>query len=180
LAEKTLHAKRYSQAIFEIAKERNAFDKWQENLQKIGALAQNLEFVSVMENPQFPAEEKYKLLDVQLKNIEPLALNLAYMLTSKGVFGLITDIYADYQKILDNYRGIDKAEVTTAIPLDEKEKQQLAERLGAITGKKIILTMHIDPNIIGGVIARVGEKIIDGSTRSQLMALKNELESSGS
>jgi F-type H+-transporting ATPase subunit delta len=180
LAEKTLQAKRYSQAIFEIAKEHNTFDKWQENLQKIVLLAQNPEFVSVMENPKFSTEEKVKLLDVQLKNTDPLALNLAYLLTGKGVFGLITDIYADYQKILDNYRGIDQAEVTTAVPLNETEKQQMAERLSQITGRKIIMTMHVDPNIIGGVIAKVGEKLIDGSTRSQLAALKNDLANVGS
>lgn len=175
MAAKTLKAKRYSQAIFEIAKERDAFDKWQENLQNIAILAQNPEFVSVMENPKFSLEEKYKLLDVQLKNIDPMALNLAYILTSKGNFGLIIDIYAGYQEILDSYRGIDKAEVTTAVALNEKERQQLAERLSVMTGKKIIMTMNVDPSIIGGVIAKVGEKIIDGSTKSQLVALRNGL-----
>ncbi len=179
MAEKTIHAKRYSEAIFEIAKERNTFDKWQENLQKVALLAQNSEFVSVMENPKFSVQEKYKLLDVQLKNIDSMALNLAYILTNKGIFGLITDIYADYQHLLDNYRGIEQAEVTVAVPLDEKERQQLVERLSAMTGKKIIMTIRVDPGIIGGVIAKVGEKIIDGSTRSQLAALRNELVSSG-
>jgi F-type H+-transporting ATPase subunit delta len=106
-----------------------------------------------------------------------MALNLAYILTNKGIFGLIADVYAGYQRLLDNYRGIEQAEVTTAVPLDEKDRQQLAERLGAITGKKVIMTVHVDPDIIGGVVAKVGEKIIDGSTRSQLAAMKNELES---
>jgi F-type H+-transporting ATPase subunit delta len=180
LAERTLQAKRYSQAIFEIAKEHNTFDKWQENLQKIAVLTQDSEFVAVMENPKFSVEEKFKLLNTQLKNIDPMALNLAYILTSKGIFGLVRDVYTDYQKILDDFRGIDQAEITTAIPLNEKERQQLAARLSAITGRKIIMTMHVDPEIIGGVIAKVGEKMIDGSTRSQLAALKNELASAGS
>jgi F-type H+-transporting ATPase subunit delta len=180
LAEKTLQAKRYSQAIFEIAKERNEFDKWQEDLHKIAVLAQNSEFVAVMENPKFPIEEKYKLLDTRLKNSGPMARNLAYILAGKGSFDLITGIHTDYQKLLDSYRGIEQAEVTTAVPLDENERQKLAVRLGEMTGKKVIMTMKVDPAIIGGVIAKVGEKIIDGSTRSQLEALKNELARSGS
>jgi F-type H+-transporting ATPase subunit delta len=180
LAEKSLQAKRYSQAIFEIAKERNEFDKWQENLRKIAAIAQNSEFMEVMENPKFPIDDKFKLLDIQLKNISPLALNLAYLLASKGSFVLISDISVDYQKLLDSFRGIEQAEVTTAVTLDENEKQKLALRLGEMTGKKVIMSMKVDPAIIGGVIAKVGEKIIDGSTRSQLEALRNELARSGS
>ena len=115
-----------------------------------------------------------------MKNISPMALNLAYMLAGKDSFDLIAGIYNDYQALLDSYRGIEQAEVTTAVPLNEKEKQELAERLGKITGKKIIMTTRVDPSIIGGVIAKVGEKLIDGSTRSQLEALKNELARSGS
>lgn len=180
MAGKTFQAKRYSQAIFEIAKERNEFDEWQENLRQVSALAEDSEFVSVMENPKFPVDKKLKLLNVQLKDISTMALNLAYILTSKGKFDLITDIYIDYQKILDSYRGIEQAEIITAVPFDEKEKQHLAERLSTITGKKIVMTMQVDPDIIGGVIAKVGEKIIDGSTKSQLLAMKNEIASAGS
>jgi F-type H+-transporting ATPase subunit delta len=179
LAEKTLQAKRYSQAIFEIAKEQQEFDTWLEHLQQIAALAQNSEFSAVMGNPKIPLEEKFKILDLQLKNISPMALNLAYMLVSKDRFDLITDISIAYQQILDEYRGIEKAEVTTAVPLDEKERQKLAERLSHITGKKIIMAVKVDPDILGGMIAKVGEKIIDGSTRSQLDALKKELAGAG-
>jgi F-type H+-transporting ATPase subunit delta len=179
LAGKILQAKRYSQAIFEIAKERNEFDEWQRDLQQIAILAQNHELLLIMENPQFPVAEKFKLLNTQLKNLSPLALNLACILTGNGKFYLITDIYAEYRKRLDSYRGIEQAEVTTAVPLDENERQKLAERLGEITRKKIIMTARVDPGIIGGVIARVGEVIIDGSTRSQLAALKNEIAGAG-
>jgi F-type H+-transporting ATPase subunit delta len=179
LAQKTLQAKRYAQAIFEIAKEHDEFDKWQGDLQRIAVLAQNPEFVSVMGNPKIPFAQKFKLLNLELKNSSPMALNLAYILVSKDRFELITDTSIAYQQILDEYRGIEKAEVTTAVPLDEKERQKIADRLSRITGKKIVMTVKVDPDIIGGMIAKVGEKIIDGSTKSQLENLKRELAGAG-
>jgi F-type H+-transporting ATPase subunit delta len=179
LAESTLQAKRFSQAVFEIAKQRQDFDKWNNDIQKLAAMARNDEYRSVIENPRFSFEDKKKLLDVQLKNISELARNLAYLLTNQGKFGLVIEIESDFQKLWDEYQGIEKAEVTTAIQLDEKEKAKLTAYLSRITGKKVTLTLKVDPGIIGGIIARVGGKIIDGSTGSQLAALKNELANAG-
>jgi F-type H+-transporting ATPase subunit delta len=179
LKESTLQSKRYSRAIFEIALERKELDKWQSDLQSIVLLAENPDFLSVMDNPGFSLENKSKLLSGQLKGINSMAFNLATILISKNNFGLIVAVCADFQDILDDYRGIQKAEVTTAVPLDEKGTLKLAEYLEAITGKKIILTLKVDPQIIGGIIARVAGKIIDGSTSTQLAALRNDFASAG-
>lgn len=179
MVESTLQAKRFSQAVFEIARERQDFGKWGNDIQRIAALARNYEYLSVIQNPKYSFDEKKKLLDVQLKNVSELARNLAYLLTSQGNFGLIIGIETDFQKLLDEYQGIENAEVTTAIQLDESEKAKLTGYLTKITGKKIILTLKVDPRIIGGMIAKVGGKIIDGSTSSQLAALKNELANAG-
>ncbi len=180
MAAKTLQAKRFSQAVFGIARERNEFDQWQTDLRRMAVLAQNGEFISVMENPKFSLADKTRLLNDQLRGFGPLALNLAYILTSKNNFSLVTDISAEYQSLLDEYRGIEKAEVITAVPLDEKEKAKLAQRLGEMTGKKVVISLKVDPDIIGGMVARVGGKIIDGSTKNQLAVLRNELVKAGS
>ena len=180
MAEVTLQAKRYSQAVFEIARERNELDKWQGDLQKLAHLAQNPEFVSVIDNPKFSIEDKSKLLKSQVKDIGQMALNLAYILIHQNKFSLITAISEGYQELWNEYRGIEKAEVTTAVPLDEGEKSKLIERISALIGKKIVLSLKVDPTIVGGIIVRVGGKIIDGSTKSQLAALRSELVSAGS
>lgn len=177
MAESTLQSKRYSQAVFEIAQEHDELDKWKNDLERIAVLARNSDFVSVMENPKFSFEDKAKLLNSQLRGLSPKALNLAYILTNQGKFSLISQVYEDYLQMLDDFRRIDQAEVTTAIPLDEAEISKLTQQLGTITGKRVIITEKVDPGIIGGMIARVGGKIIDGSTRSQLAALKNDLAS---
>ena len=77
--------------------------------------------------------------------------------------------------MLDNYLGVEQAEVVTAVPLDENDVQKLAKNLGAVVGKEVVVKAEVDPEILGGIIARVGGKLLDGSTRSRLAALKREL-----
>jgi F-type H+-transporting ATPase subunit delta len=170
-----LQAKRYSQAIFEIAIENNEFDNWQIDLHKLDELANTNEFVSIMENPKFAFENKIKLMNSQTSGLSSRAMNLAKLLIDKGIFNLLSDIYLQYNTLLNDFRGVEKASVTTAIQLEENEITKLAEQLSSFSGKKVTLTNQVDPNIIGGIIIRIGGKILDGSTRSQLMALKSEL-----
>jgi F-type H+-transporting ATPase subunit delta len=179
LVESTLQSKRYAKAIFEIAQEHQSLDLWQKDMQRMAVLSLNAEFAAVMENPSFSFEKKASLLDSQIRGVDRLASNLAYLLTREGKFGLIRSIAADYQNLLENYRGIDKAEIITAVPLDDDERKKMTKQLGSITGKKITLIEKVDPGIIGGIIVRVGGKIIDGSTRNQLVSLKNELANAG-
>jgi F-type H+-transporting ATPase subunit delta len=178
LAIGTLEAKRYAQAVFQMAKERNDFDKWSQDLAKVSLLSQDADFVNYMQNPKFSYEVKPRLLSNQLKGINPLILNLVLLLTSKGKFGLITPIRAEYENVLNDYRGIANAEVITAVPLEDDEKKNLNNRLEAFSGKKIILSNNVDPKIIGGIIIKVDGKLIDGSTSSRLSALKGELAGS--
>ena len=88
---------------------------------------------------------------------------------------MVKDIADEYQRLLDSHQGIERAEVTTAIPLDDEGRRRLGEQLGAIIGKKVTVTAEVDPSIVAGFVARIGGKLLDGTTRSQLLALKREL-----
>jgi F-type H+-transporting ATPase subunit delta len=178
LATKTSQAKRYSQAVFELAKENNEIDRWKSDLQIIAQLARNSDFASVMQNPKYHYAEKTRLLRGQLTSINKMSLNLVDLLTSKGMFSLIVDIYTEYELLVNKSQNIEKAEVVTAAPLSEEDKLKIAEHFGGVTGNKIILSEKVDPSIIGGLVVKVGGKLIDGSTRSQLLALRNELQGS--
>ncbi len=169
------YARRYSQAVFEIALEAKELDRWQSELRKIASVVEDAAVTTFLESPKIHFDDKTRLLSEQLSDINPLALNLLYLLLARGRLHIMGDIADDYQRLLDNYRGIEPAEVITAIPLADKEKQRLAEHLSAIVGKKVVLKTEVDPGIIGGIIARIGGKILDGSTRSKLEALKKEL-----
>ena len=169
------HAKRYSQAVFEIAVERQELDRWQSDLRKIVSLGEDAAFTTLIESPKLRFNDKAKLLSERLGDMNPLALNLAYLLVTRGSFSMVGEIADAYQRLLDSYRGIEQAEVITAIPLDDDDKLRLAEHLGAIVGKKVVIKPEVDSSLIGGVIARIGGKLLDGSTRSRLEALKREV-----
>ena len=170
-----MYARRYSQAVFEMALEAKELDSWQSDLRKIASLAEDATLVAFLESPKIHFEDKVRLLSERLDGINPLALNLAYLLVARGRLGMIGDIADDYQQLLNSYRGIEPAEVITAIPLEDEDKLRLEERLGTIIDKKVIIKTEVNSNLIGGIVARIGGKLLDGSTRSQLEALKREL-----
>jgi len=172
-----IYARRYSQAVFNIALERNELDRWQSDLTKIASLSEDATFVALLENPKVHFENKAKLLSERLGDINPLALNLAYLFVTRGRLGMAGDVADGYRRLLDSYRGVEHAEVITAIPLDDEDRQRLEEYLGALVDKKVVLKPKVDSSLIGGIKARIGGKLLDGSTHSKLIALKNELAS---
>ena len=174
-----VYARRYSQAVFEIALGRKELDRWQSDLRKIASVGEDAVFVSVLESPKLHFDDKARLLSERLGDINPLALNLVYLLVTRGRFSMVGDIADEYQRLLDSYRGIEQAEVITAVPLGDEGKRKLGKRLATVFDKKVVLESGVDSSLIGGIIVRIGGKLIDGSTRSRLESLKRELISAG-
>ncbi len=168
-------AKRYAQAVFEIAEQSGEFDRWLADLRTLADLAEAGAFLDALETPNLTFEQKGALLRVRYPEISGLAVNLANLLVQRRRIRLLPAIYDEYGRLLDQYRGIERAEVTTAVELSQDERELLERRLSAITGRKMVLTARVDPSIIGGIVARFGGKLLDGSTRSRLEALKKEI-----
>jgi F-type H+-transporting ATPase subunit delta len=169
------HARRYAQAVFNIAREKKEFERWQSDLDNVAVLSGDATVMALMENPKVRFEAKAKLLAGQLGDINPLALNLVYLLVTKGRLARLGDIAGEYRRLLDDYHGIERAEVTTAIALEDKDVARLAEQLGAVVGKKVVVETKVDSSLIGGMVARVGGKLLDGSVLSQLAAMRKTL-----
>jgi F-type H+-transporting ATPase subunit delta len=167
--------KRYAQAVFEIACETDNLTDWQSDLKAIAQLKQDSEFMDLSENPKLPFELKMKLAQAKLNKISPMALNLVYLLLSRNKFKFVDRLAEEYERLLRDYRGVKSAEVTTAVALDPKETQTLSQRLEAIVGKKVIISNRVDPDILGGFIARIDDSLIDGSVRNELETLKKNL-----
>ena len=168
-------ARRYAQAVFEIALESQELDKWQSDLDQISMLGGNAEVTALLQNPKLRLDDKAKLLTALLGDVSPTALNLVKLLVSKGKWDVAAGIYQGYRDMLDAHRGIERANVTTAVPLDDEDKQKVEARLGAISGKKVLVTQNLDANMMGGVVARMGGKLLDGSVRTRLASLKQRI-----
>jgi len=178
----SVYARRYSQAVFRMALDKKELNRWQADLRKVARLTTDDALFTLLENPEVSLDEKMKVLTGRLGDINPMALKLVSLLVTKGRLGMINDIADEYQRSLDNYHGVEGAEVaevTTAIPLDNEDRLRLAQRITDLMGKQVVLKPKVDASVIGGIIIRVGDKLIDGSIRSRLVALKKELGGGG-
>ncbi|MFC2007152.1 ATP synthase F1 subunit delta [Chloroflexota bacterium] len=171
----TAYARRYSQAVFEIALEEKELERWQSDLSKIVSTVGDADISAFLESPRFRFDDKVRLITAGLEGISPLALNLVKMLVVKGRLNMMGDIAAGYQQLLDGYHGIEQAELVTAVPLDDAGKVKVAEYLGDIVGKKVVIKAETSPDLIGGIVIRIGGKLLDGSTRHKLETLKRDL-----
>ncbi|MFC2010312.1 F0F1 ATP synthase subunit delta [Chloroflexota bacterium] len=172
------YSRRYSQALFRIAQESKALNIWQSTLRKLAGIVKDTALSSLLENPEISSDDKDKALSERLGSVDPLVLKLVSMLAAKGRLAVIEDIADEFQRLLDNYHGVEGvevAEVTTAIELDDEDRLKLAERLTSIIGKPVVLKPQVDPGLIGGIVIRVGDRLIDGSIRSKLDALRKSL-----
>ena len=176
---KKANPRRYARAVFEIARENNEYDKWLSDLQKLVLAVDNVPFREALESPRLTTRDKTGLLVSTLGGINPLAMNLALLLISRSSIGAVGEIAVEYKRMFDAYRGVQTADVITAVPLDEPEIKTLKDRLSALTGAKIEINTDVDPGILGGVVARVDGKLLDGSTKSKLAALKRNLVGRG-
>jgi len=171
--------KRYAQAAFELALKKNELEVWQEGLKKMADLTTDQQLMALLQDPRIPFDAKKSFLQKRFGEIHPLAFNLAVLLVRKGIFSRSGDIFQEYNHLLDAHRGVERARVTTALPLGTDEKEVVSRRLGEIVDRKVVVDGQLDPSIIGGFIARIGDTLIDGSIRQKLETLKKNLVEAG-
>jgi F-type H+-transporting ATPase subunit delta len=174
----SVHARRYARTIFRMAQQNKELTRWQSDLRKIDGLLQDQTLYSLLSNQQIMWSQKEQVLKPRLGEVNPSVVKLVALLAERGKLALISEITEEYQRLVDNFRGIEgaeTAEVVTAVQLDADYQLKLAQRITEIVGKPVILKTSVDPSIIGGIVIRVGDKLIDGSLRTKLAALKKEL-----
>lgn len=168
--------KRYAQAVFGIATESGEFEVWQEDLRVLASAAEQKDFVAILDAPQVPAPNKVDLVREALgDSVGPLATNLMSLLATKGLVSLLPGIVDEYGKLMDQHNGIERAEVVSAVPLDDEQKAKVAEILQRVVGKDVRVASYVDPQILGGMVARLGDRVIDGSVRTKLADMRRDL-----
>jgi F-type H+-transporting ATPase subunit delta len=169
-------AKRYAEAVFQIARDQQNLNVWRADVRRIGTVFSDPEVIAVLENTRVPWETKDELLVRSLVGVLPLALNYARLLVLRRRERLAMQVADYFDDLVDDFLGVAKAEVITAVEIDENEKRLIAEQLSRITRKQVSVQVSIDPSIIGGFVARVGDKLIDGSTKTRLLVMRRRLE----
>jgi F-type H+-transporting ATPase subunit delta len=169
-------AKRYAQAVFSLGQEQGTLDAWSEDLAMLSRIVADNRIATYLINPSVAAERRIEALETSLgTNVRPEARNLARMLIERNRTMLIPQIREMFDDRLRQERGIVVAEVTTAERLTDAERDAIGERLVTMTGKRVELLLKIDPEIIGGIIIRIGDQVIDGSVRNKLEKMRSRL-----
>ncbi len=166
--------KRYAQAAFAIAKEHGTVPAWRADLRDIAAVLTASDAAPVLINGRISLEKRLTMVERML-DIQPLALNLARLLVSKGRSLEAQAVSEAFDRMADADEGIELAEITTAVTLSAQEVSDIETRLGASLGKIVKATSKVDPLLLGGVVIKVGDKLIDGSLRTRLKQLRREL-----
>lgn len=173
-------AARYARALLDVVIKEGNPEQVQQELSAFADLfVQNPNLEKALTNPAVPVTGKrgiVKELASRLSLSSPLA-KLLLLLADKDRLVLVPDLVAVYRERLMDYRQVVRADVTTAEPLAEAKVALLKDRLAQLTGRTVTMTTKVDPSIIGGVVARVGSTVYDGSVATQLDRIKNRLRS---
>ena len=169
-------ARRYAEAMFQIALKQNTVDRTLEDVKNITQVFANRKLSYLLREPKVPAQRKEMgLREALTSRVLPTSLNLALLVVQRQLVDTMPHIAKELETLVLNYRNEAIAEVTTAAPLDPAQSNLIKNALERSTGKSIIMGTHVDPSILGGVIARVGDQLIDSSVRYRLQALQREL-----
>jgi F-type H+-transporting ATPase subunit delta len=172
--------KRYAQALFELALEREELGNCRTSLRKAAGTVAEGKLMDILENPRLPFEAKKAVLRKLLGAMEPLVANLISLLMTRGRLRTLGDIAEHYERLLDRHRGILRAEVLTAVPLNDNDRKRFSTLFSDLLGHTVIIDSRVDPSVLGGFRARIGDLLIDGSIRNALESLRKTLVGAGS
>jgi F-type H+-transporting ATPase subunit delta len=169
-------ARRYAQAAFELAKGQDALDTWERDLARLNSALSNPTVHEFFDNPAIPDDAKRQALTTLLpSDADTYVRNLAMLMLDRGRLSHLPGVVETFHDLVLADRGIAIANITTAIELDPQELQQVVAQVGRIIGKEISPRTFVDESIIGGVVVRVGDSLIDGSVRTQLIQLREQM-----
>ena len=175
-------ARRYAGALFDITHKAGQADRAGEELGAIVQIVEgHAELRRVLETPAVPATAKKEIVKAVLEaagGFSPEVVRLVVMLAERGRLGILAVLSAAYTERLQEAHKTLPAEVITAAPLSDASRTALTKALGDATGRRVTISERVDPAIVGGIIARVGSLVFDGSVTRQLERMREQLTTS--
>src|SRR2546430_10710908 len=169
-------ARRYAGAMFDIGLKQHSLERTLEDVRGIAQVFAHRKLAYLLREPKVPAKRKETAIRQALANkVLPTSLNLALLVVQRELVDIMPNIANELEQLVLDYKNQAIAEVTTAMKLDDAHTDLIKQALERRTGKTILVKTKVQPEILGGVIARVGDRIIDGSVRYRLNALRQQL-----
>ncbi len=172
-------ARRYAKALFAVGKQDGKLDEYNDALQGLnGVFASDSGLEDALTNPLYPIDVREKVMEgiVASMDVNKVMGNFLNLLVEKKRAGVLPDIADEFQIMVDEEKNISHGSVVSAVELSKELQAKVQATLEKLTGKTVELTTSVDPSIIGGVIAKVGDLELDGSIRTQLASLKDSIK----
>ena len=163
----------YARSLFEVAQEHDGLDDIREQLdQFVAALDDHREMAVFFFSPYFSTEEKKNALKRAIEGAEPIFMNFLESLIERHRMPAIFRIRAEYERLWDEENKLLPVQITSAVPLDEETVRSIGDRISEQTSQTVELSSSVDPDLIGGIVLRVGNVILDDSIRNRLNQLR--------
>lgn len=172
-----LIGKRYAEALYEVALELDKLEKFKDDMKSITqVLKDEPKLKTIFEHPKLSKNEKKDIINSIFKGrVLQETLNLCYIVVDKGREAYLNDISEEYIKLSNEKQGIVEAKAVTAVPMKDKEMKKLEKQLSKKLDKKVLLSNVIDNTVIGGVLVKIGDKVIDASIKGKFEELYKDL-----
>jgi F-type H+-transporting ATPase subunit delta len=174
-------ARVYARSLFEVALEQGKLDVLREQLgQFADAISDNRQLAVFFFSPYFSTKEKQEALARVLDGADESFLNFLNLLIENHRMPVIFRIRQQYERLWEEENRMLPVEITSAVALDEKTTEDLGRTIGERAGRRVTLAAHVDPDILGGIIVRVGNSILDASIRNRLEQLRRQVAQAAS
>jgi F-type H+-transporting ATPase subunit delta len=173
---------RYATALFELARDQKSIDAVKADLDKFDAmLSESADLKRLVRSPVFAADAQLKALSAVLDKagISGIAANFLKVLTNNRRLFAVTDVIRAFGALVAKFKGEASAEVTVAEPLSDKNLDALKAALKQVSGKDVTLNVKVDPSIIGGLVVKLGSRMVDSSLRTKLNSIKHAMKEAG-
>jgi F-type H+-transporting ATPase subunit delta len=169
--------RRYADAAFEIALRDDGVEQWRSDLDAAAATLATGELEGVLANPAVPLDQRIAVAEKVFASLNGPARNLVLLLVRRNRIRQLPRVAAEFRRLDDRRNGLTHATATSAAKLGPDEVKAITARLEELTGGRIALETAVDPSLLGGLVVRVGDRLIDGSVRGRLDRLRNQLAS---
>ena len=172
-------ARRYAKALLLIGKEDGHTETYREELAEVSVLIEKEKSLEqAINNPLYNAEGRKKVLVsiIEKMGLSEVMKSFLTLLFDKGRFVYLSSINDFYQKLADELKGISRASLVSATELSSETVEKIRATLSEKTGKDIILDVEEDPGLIGGIVTRIGDLVLDGSIKTQLLNMRESLK----
>ncbi len=166
---------RYARALFELAVARDAIEPWSSDLAQMAEAMGDEQFNLFLKHAEVPLERKIESLATVLAEVDPMVRNLGSLLISRGSVDTVGDVSVAYNRLVDERLGRQQIEVTTAVDLTPEEAERIRQFAAALVRSEVVMSSRVDESILGGMVIQIGDRLLDGSTRSKLEGMRRQI-----